>query len=52
MSTLIVYKTLISTYERLNRNTTDLALKIDTAYALGRLSDEDYAELILLCAPE
>lgn len=51
MSTYIIYKTLIATYQRLGRDTTELALKIDTAFALGRLSDEEYAELILAVKP-
>lgn len=52
MSTYIIYKTLIVTYQRLSRSTAELALKIDTAYALGRLTDEEYAELILAVTPE
>jgi hypothetical protein len=52
MSTYIIYKTLIATYQRLSRDTTTLALKIDTAYAMGRLTEAEYAELILAVTPE
>ena len=52
MTMYIIYKTLIATYQRLSRDTAPLALKIDTAYAMGRLTDEEYAELILAVTPE
>lgn len=45
-STYIIYKTLIGTYQRLGRDTAELALKFDLTYALGRLSDEEYTELV------
>ena len=35
MTTYIIYKTLITTYQRLGRDTAPLALKIDTTYAMG-----------------
>lgn len=46
MSTYLIYKALISTYKRLDMDCTSLALKIDLAYALGRLADDEYKELI------
>ena len=46
MSTYLIYKALISTYKRLDMDCTSLALKIDRAYALGRLADDEYKELI------
>ncbi len=52
MTTYIIYKTLITTYQRLGRDTAPLALKIDTTYAMGRVSEEEYAELILAVTPE
>lgn len=52
MSTYIIYKTLIATYQRLGRDVTTLGLKIDLAYALGRLTDEEYTELMALITPE
>ncbi|MEL4859829.1 hypothetical protein AAEU42_01110 [Pseudoflavonifractor phocaeensis] len=51
-STYIIYKTLIGTYQRLGRDTTELALKFDLTYALGRLSDEEYTELVAAVTPE
>lgn len=51
MSTCIIYKTLIATYQRLSRDTATLALKIDTAYAMERLTEAEYAELILAVTP-
>ncbi|MEA4894561.1 MAG: hypothetical protein VB064_04790 [Oscillospiraceae bacterium] len=51
MSTYIIYKQLIGVYQRLGRNTTELALRIDTAYAMGRMTEEEYAELILSVTP-
>lgn len=51
-STFTVYKTLIAAYKRLGRDTAELALRIDATYALGRLSDDEYAELILSVTPE
>lgn len=51
MSTCIIYKTLIDTYKRLGRDAAPLALKIDTAYAMGRLTESEYAELILAVTP-
>lgn len=47
MSTYIIYDTLIGVYRRLERDTAELALRIDTAYAMGRLTETEYAELIL-----
>ena len=44
-----IYKTLIDVYKRQNRRTEQLALRIGTAFAVGQLSEEEYAELILLC---
>lgn len=44
-STYIIYKTLIGTYRRLGRDVGPLGLKFDLAYALGRLTDEEYTEL-------
>jgi hypothetical protein len=52
MSTYTIYKALIGVYQRLGRDTAELALRIDTAYAMGRLSAEEYAELILDITPE
>lgn len=52
MSTYTIYKTLIATYQRLERDTAELALKIDTAYALGRLTEDEYEELIRAVTPE
>ncbi|SBV99436.1 hypothetical protein KL86CLO1_11197 [uncultured Eubacteriales bacterium] len=52
MSTYIVYKTLIATYQRLGRDVSTLGLKVDLAYALGRLSDEKYTELVASITPE
>lgn len=51
MSTYTIYKTLIGVYQRLGRETAELALRIDTAYAMGRLTAEAYAELILDVTP-
>lgn len=51
-STFIIYKTLIGTYQRLGRETAGLALKFDLAYALGRLTDEEYTELVAAVTPE
>lgn len=50
-STFIIYKTLIGTYQRLGRETAGLALKFDLAYALGRLTDEEYTELVAAVTP-
>lgn len=47
MSTYTIYKALIGVYQRLSRDTSELALRIDTTYAMGRLDAEQYAELIL-----
>lgn len=52
MSTYIIYKQLIGVYKRLGRDTAELALRIDTAYAMGRMTEEEYAELILDVTPE
>lgn len=52
MSTYVVYNTLISTYQRLGRDVSALGLKIDLAYALGRLSDDEYTELVAIITPE
>ena len=52
MTMYIIYKTLIGVYQRLNRDTAPLALKVGTAYAVGQLTDEEYAELILTVTPE
>lgn len=52
MTMYIIYKTLIGVYQRLNRDTAPLAIKIGTAYAVGQLSEEEYAELILAVTPE
>lgn len=52
MSTYVIYKQLISVYKRVGRDTAELALRIDTAYAMGRLTAEEYAELILDVTPE
>ncbi|MEL4861038.1 hypothetical protein AAEU42_07305 [Pseudoflavonifractor phocaeensis] len=51
-STFIIYKTLMGMYQRLGRDTADLALKFDLTYALGRLSDEEYTELVAAVTPE
>ena len=48
MSTFIVYKALIDTYKRLDKDFAELSIKIDVAYALGRLSEEEYTELTAL----
>ena len=39
-------------YQRIGRSTDELAVRIDTAHALGRLGPEEYAELILAVTPE
>lgn len=52
MSTYIIYKQLIGVYKRLGRDMAELALRIDTAYAMGRMTEEEYAELILDITPE
>lgn len=49
-STYVIYKNLVGTYGRLGRDTAPLALKLDLAFALGRLSDEEYTELVLEAA--
>lgn len=51
MSTYIVYKTLIESYKRLGRDTAGLGAKIDLAFALGRLSDEEYTKLVVDITP-
>lgn len=51
-STYSIYKALIRGYQRLGRDTAELALRIDTAYAMGRMTEEEYAELILDITPE
>lgn len=51
MTMYIIYKTLIGVYQRLGRDTSTLALKIGTAYVVGQLSEEEYAELILAVTP-
>lgn len=50
-STYSIYKALIGVYQRLGRDTAELALRIDTAYAMGRMTEEEYAELILDVTP-
>lgn len=52
MSTYIVYKTLMESYKRLGRDTVPLGAKIDLAFALGRLTDEEYTELVVSITPE
>jgi len=47
MSTYIVYKTLVESYKRLGRDLTPLGAKIDLAFALGRLTDEEYTHLVV-----
>ena len=44
-----IYKTLIDVYKRQNRDMKQLFLRIGTAFAVGQLSEEEYAEIILLC---
>ena len=44
-----IYKTLIDVYKRQKRDMKQLSLRIGAAFAVGQLSDEEYAELILLC---
>lgn len=51
-STYIIYKTLVGTYQRLGRDVGALGLKFDLAYALGRLTDEEYTELVAAVTPE
>lgn len=51
MSTYIVYKTLVESYKRLGRDTAVLGAKIDLAFALGRLTDEEYTELVVSITP-
>lgn len=46
MSTYIVYQTLVESYKRLGRDTAPLGAKIDLAYALGRITDAEYTELV------
>ena len=41
----------IGVYQRLGRDTSPLAIKIGTAYAVGQLSEAEYAELILAVTP-
>ncbi len=50
-ATYTVYKTLIAAYQRIGRSTDELAVRIDTAHAVGRLSGEEHAELILAITP-
>lgn len=52
MSTYIIYKTLVESYKRLGRDTAPLGAKIDLAFALGRLTDEEYTELVVSITPE
>ena len=51
-ATYTVYKSLIAAYQRIGRSTDELAVRIDTAHALGRLGPDEYAELILAVTPE
>lgn len=51
MSTYIVYKTLVESYKRLGRDTATLGAKIDLAFALGRLTNEEYTELVVSITP-
>lgn len=51
MSMYTIYKAIISVYTRLNRDTSELALRIGTAYAVGQLTEDQYAELILAVTP-
>ncbi len=52
MSTYIVYKTLIASYRRLGRDVASLGVKIDLTYALGRLTDQEYTDLVSALTPE
>ena len=45
-STFIIYKTLIGTYQRLGWDTADLMVKIRLSHETGRISDEEYTELV------
>ena len=45
-----VYMTLIAAYKRIGRSTEALAVRIDTSHAVGRLSEEEYADLIQAAA--
>lgn len=47
-----VYKALIAAYQRIGRSTEELAVRIDTTHAVGRISEEEYTELILALLPE
>lgn len=51
MSTATVYKTLVESYKRLGRDTTELGIKIDLAYALGRLADDEHTDLMAAITP-
>lgn len=51
-ATYTIYKTLIAAYQRLGRDTGELAVRIDTAHAVGRLGPDEYTELILAITPE
>jgi len=51
MTTYTIYKALIAAYKRLSRDTAELALRIDTAYGMGRMTADEYAELILDVTP-
>ena len=44
--TYTMYQALVSTYKTRNMDTATLAPRIDLAYALGRLTDEEYQDLI------
>lgn len=52
MGTYIVYSTLVSSYIRLGRDLAPLGDKIDLAFALGRLTDEEYTNLVAAITPE
>lgn len=51
MGAYIVYKTLVESYKRLGRDAAALGAKIDLAFALGRLSGDEYTELVAELTP-
>lgn len=51
MNTAAVYKALVESFKRLGVDTAELGDKIDLAYALGRLADDEYTDLMAAITP-
>lgn len=51
MNTAAVYKALVESFKRLGVDTAELGDKIDLAFALGRLTKEEYTELVTAIRP-